>query len=128
MPSALIPPEEASAVAFCKGCVPESFSFCPSSICWPNTRHPPSLRILPCCIPSVKEEADVPFHTWDHCVILVIHCVFPVSSFLKGRLLSGTHHFQASAQPASSRLLDAASSSLRTPRRASFWFCGGEGS
>lgn len=76
-----------------------------------------SLHILPCFIPS--KEAGAPFYTWDHCVILVMLHVFP---FLKGCLLSGTHHFQVSTLPASSRLLDTASSSLRTPRHASFLF------
>lgn len=124
MPSALILPEEASAAAFLWGLCARTLVLLPQFHLLAEHQAPSaSLLILPCSIPPKKKEAAAaPFYTWDHCVILVILCVFPVFSFLKGCLLSGTHHFQVSILPASSRLLDAASSSLRTPRHASFLF------
>lgn len=124
MPSALILPEEASAAAFLWGLCARTLVLLPQFHLLAEHQAPSaSLLILPCSIPPKKKEAAAaPFYTWDHCVILVILCVFPVFSFLKGCLLSGTHHFQVSILPASSRLLDAASSSLRTSRHASFLF------
>lgn len=123
MPSALLLPEEASAAAFLwELCARTLVLLLQFHLLAEHQAPSASLHILPCCIPPKKKEAGAPFYTWDHRVILVILCLFPVFSFLKGCLLSGTHHFQVSTLPASSRLLDAAGSSLRTPRHASFLF------
>lgn len=40
MPSALVPPKKPLQCPFCKGCVPEIWLLCPSSICWPKPRPP----------------------------------------------------------------------------------------
>lgn len=97
-------------------------SCCPSAAV-PSAGQTPGTLCLPsypALLYPIKEEGG-----WCSILHLGSLCYFGYAScfpFLKGCLLSGTHHFQVSTLPASSRLLDAASSSLRTPRHASFLF------
>lgn len=64
---------------FCNGCVPESLLVCPSSICWPNNRHPlpPSAS---CLAASHQRRRRLMFHfTLGITVLFWLFIVFSLS-------------------------------------------------